>query len=89
MTSQYVCYPAALKSPSRCPKMPTYGYRCPACGHEDEEFHSIKDEPAIPCPQCGTRMDKLVSSAEFKFRNPRGVFKIENAATPDKQEKFT
>ncbi len=32
--------------------MPTYGYRCESCGHEFEEFQSIKAEPIEVCPQC-------------------------------------
>ncbi len=32
--------------------MPTYAYRCESCGHEFEEFQSIKAEPIKICPQC-------------------------------------
>jgi len=37
--------------------MPTYDYRCNACGHEFEEFQSIKADPLKNCPQC--RQDAL------------------------------
>ncbi|MBN1362262.1 MAG: zinc ribbon domain-containing protein [Sedimentisphaerales bacterium] len=33
--------------------MPTYGYACDECGHEFEEFHSIKAKPLRKCPECG------------------------------------
>jgi putative FmdB family regulatory protein len=33
--------------------MPTYEYRCTACKHGFEVFHSIKDSPKRKCPQCG------------------------------------
>ena len=33
--------------------MPTYDYRCDACGHELEIFHSMKDAPKRKCPSCG------------------------------------
>lgn len=33
--------------------MPTYDYVCTACGHEMEEFQSMKDEPLRKCPACG------------------------------------
>lgn len=33
--------------------MPTYGYACDECGHEFEEFQSIKARPLRKCPQCG------------------------------------
>jgi putative FmdB family regulatory protein len=32
--------------------MPTYEYRCSNCGHELEEFQSMKDVPLITCPKC-------------------------------------
>lgn len=32
--------------------MPTYEYACDACGHEFEEFQSIKAEPLKKCPAC-------------------------------------
>jgi putative FmdB family regulatory protein len=33
--------------------MPTYEYRCTACNHEFERFHSITAAPIKRCPQCG------------------------------------
>jgi putative FmdB family regulatory protein len=32
--------------------MPTYEYICRACGHEFEEFQSIKADPVSVCPKC-------------------------------------
>jgi len=32
--------------------MPTYDYRCNACGHEFEEFQSIKADALKTCPKC-------------------------------------
>ena len=32
--------------------MPTYEYRCDACGHEFEEVHKISDPPVERCPKC-------------------------------------
>jgi putative FmdB family regulatory protein len=32
--------------------MPTYEYACPKCGHEFEQFQSMRDEPLKKCPQC-------------------------------------
>lgn len=32
--------------------MPTYDYRCDACGHEFEEFQFIKENPLKKCPEC-------------------------------------
>lgn len=33
--------------------MPTYDYRCDACGHEFELFQSITAQPQKKCPKCG------------------------------------
>jgi putative FmdB family regulatory protein len=33
--------------------MPTYEYKCDACGHTFEKFQSITSEPTRKCPQCG------------------------------------
>jgi putative FmdB family regulatory protein len=32
--------------------MPTYDYRCEACGHAFEEFQSITADPLKTCPEC-------------------------------------
>jgi putative FmdB family regulatory protein len=38
--------------------MPTYEYKCKACGFDLEEFQSITEEPLKHCPNCDT--DNLV-----------------------------
>ena len=38
--------------------MPTYDYRCDACGHTFEEFQSFSEAPLKKCPACGKK--KLV-----------------------------
>ena len=49
--------------------MPTYDYRCEACGHELEIFHSMKDAPKRKCPGCGAnRLKRLVSAAAFHLK---------------------
>jgi putative FmdB family regulatory protein len=32
--------------------MPTYAYKCKACGHQLEALQKITDEPLKECPQC-------------------------------------
>lgn len=42
--------------------MPTYEYRCDACGHEFELFQSIKASPVRKCPECGKlKVKRLIS----------------------------
>ncbi len=33
--------------------MPTYQYKCNACGHDFEEFQKMTDRPIDTCPNCG------------------------------------
>ena len=33
--------------------MPTYEYKCAACGHKFEKFQSITAAPIKQCPSCG------------------------------------
>lgn len=35
--------------------MPTYGYRCAACGHEFDLFQHIAEKPVQVCPVCKRR----------------------------------
>jgi len=35
--------------------MPTYEYRCTACGHEFERFQRMSDPPVRTCPVCKRR----------------------------------
>ncbi len=41
--------------------MPTYEYACPKCGHQFEQFQSMRDEPLKKCPKCGkTGVKRLI-----------------------------
>src|SRR3954447_5615799 len=33
--------------------MPTYDYKCDACGHAFEQFQSMSAAPTRKCPKCG------------------------------------
>src|SRR5437879_5680967 len=35
--------------------MPTYDYRCDACGHAFEQFQSMTSAPLKKCPKCGRK----------------------------------
>ncbi|HIF40698.1 MAG TPA: zinc ribbon domain-containing protein [Planctomycetes bacterium] len=43
--------------------MPTYDYRCRACGHELEMFQSMSEGPKRKCPECGTlKLQRLIGT---------------------------
>lgn len=50
--------------------MPTYEYYCASCGHEFEEFQSIKADPLKVCPSCGNHSlkRKLGAGAGMLFK---------------------
>ncbi len=43
--------------------MPTYDYRCNACGHEFEEFQSITAPVMKKCPECNRlKLERLIGT---------------------------
>jgi len=50
--------------------MPTYEYRCSACGAQLEFFQSITESAKRKCPECGERKleRKIGAGAGFLFR---------------------
>ena len=43
--------------------MPTYDYRCNACGHELEIFQSMSEGPKRKCPECGAlKLQRLIGT---------------------------
>ena len=53
--------------------MPTYEYRCPKCGHVQEEIHSIKASPKFICAPCqmgggeANVMERMISANATGF----------------------
>ena len=46
--------------------MPTYNYRCDACGHEFEREQRITEEPIKKCPGCGKRKARrMIAGGNF------------------------
>jgi putative FmdB family regulatory protein len=49
--------------------MPTYEYRCAACGHAFEKFQRMSDEPRAACPECqGEAQRRLSGGAGLLFK---------------------
>jgi len=43
--------------------MPTYDYRCKACGHAFEHFQSISSSLLRKCPECGKpKLERLIGA---------------------------
>ena len=50
--------------------MPTYDYRCNACGHEFEEFQMMSEDELKKCPECKkNKLERLIGmGAGFLFK---------------------
>jgi putative FmdB family regulatory protein len=46
--------------------MPTYDYRCDACGHAFEREQRMSDEPVKTCPKCKKKkVQRLITGGNF------------------------
>ncbi len=45
--------------------MPIYEYVCDDCGKRCEVIQKITDQPLSVCPDCGGKMQKLISQTSF------------------------
>jgi putative FmdB family regulatory protein len=48
--------------------MPTYEYRCRACGHGFDIVQSFKDEALTICPACGGELRKVFAPPAISFK---------------------
>ena len=49
--------------------MPTYNYRCGACGHEFERVQRITEDAIKTCPSCNAEAaSRLITSGNFILR---------------------
>ena len=48
--------------------MPTYSYRCTACGNEFDIRQSFNDDPLTVCEECGGKLRKLFNSVGIIFK---------------------
>jgi putative FmdB family regulatory protein len=48
--------------------MPTYDYKCDACGDAFEVFQSMNDEPLSVCEKCGGSIRRVFSAAGIIFK---------------------
>ncbi|TNU73642.1 FmdB family transcriptional regulator [Miniimonas arenae] len=48
--------------------MPTYAYRCTACGHAFDVRQSFTDAPLTECPECGGALRKVLQPVGVVFK---------------------
>jgi len=58
--------------------MPTYDYRCDACGHTFEEFQSFSDKPLKKCPACGkAKLRRLIGTGAAVIFKGSGFYQTD------------
>jgi len=48
--------------------MPLYEYQCTKCGHRFEKIQKFSDKMIRKCPECGGRVEQLVSAPAVQFK---------------------
>ena len=48
--------------------MPTYEYRCRACGHVFDIVQKMSDDPLTICPECGGELRKVFAPPAIAFK---------------------
>ena len=58
--------------------MPTYEYRCDACGHNFELFQSISDGAKRKCPRCGRlKLRRLIGGGAAVLFHGSGFYQTD------------
>ena len=48
--------------------MPLYEYECTKCHHRFERIRKFSDRPITKCPECGSKVEQLISAAAVQFK---------------------
>jgi putative FmdB family regulatory protein len=48
--------------------MPTYHYRCSACGHAFDHFQKFKEDPLSECPNCSGPVRRVPQPVGIVFK---------------------
>ena len=62
--------------------MPTYQYRCTACGEPLEAVQSFDDDPLTECPSCGGPLRKVFSSVGVVFKGS-GFYRTDSRSSAE------
>ena len=58
--------------------MPTYDYRCEACGHTFDAFQSFSEKPLKKCPECGKqKLRRLIGTGAAVIFKGSGFYQTD------------
>jgi putative FmdB family regulatory protein len=58
--------------------VPTYEYKCKACDHRLEAFHSMSAKPLVDCPECEKpELQKLISAGAGMIFRGSGFYETD------------
>ena len=68
--------------------VPTYSYRCKACGNEFDIQQSFADDALTVCDECGGQLRKLFNSVGVVFKGS-GFYRNDARSTASSTPKVT
>lgn len=66
--------------------MPTYSYRCPACGHDYQKIQKITDNSRAKCPKCGARGERVITGGAGLIFKGSGFYITDYKRAPEKDK---
>ena len=68
--------------------MPTYEYKCLACGHDFEIYQKMNDELVKECPKCKGKVKRLIGTGSGPIFRGSGFYHTDykNAKAESKSE---
>ena len=63
--------------------MPTYAYRCSACGHEFDAVQAFTDDSLTECPECGGLLRKQFGHVAVTFKGS-GFYRTDSRSGSDR-----
>lgn len=68
--------------------MPTYDYRCNACGHTFDELQSFSDPPLTKCPECKkNKLERLFGGGGAIIFKGSGFYETDYRRAGEKGDK--
>ncbi len=66
--------------------MPTYDYRCETCDLTFEHVQPMSSKPLKKCPQCGSKVERLLSGGAGVIFKGTGFYQTDYRASKEKPQ---